>query len=187
MARRLAILILQFALLAPLSSPALGKNQARLLSNLLKRCEDGIAVSCFEYGKILAAERDSTSQKKGAFYIRRACTLAYSPACQKRSNSMESKAVKESPSQVQISGPCSHAELAKSIQLKSDGRSIASISPGSMWEQWGLKEGDSLTQINGQAYSGPDQVSRSFENGFPVLNIVRGGQETSLVLACPRK
>lgn len=162
------------------------KGKAKMMANLLKRCEDGVALACFDYGVILRKNKDQASKRKAARYIRRACTLAYAPACQTRSTVAESKPMKDTKPKVDANGkPCNAEELAKSVKLGGEGRQVAEVSKGSLWEQAGVQAGDKVLSVNGTPYTGPDQVGQALEKGGVVLNVDRGGRETSVMLECP--
>jgi hypothetical protein len=54
-------------------------------SRMLEQCESGVAKACFDYGLYLQNQRDPQAKKNGGIYVRRACTMAYQPACRQAS------------------------------------------------------------------------------------------------------
>ncbi len=160
--------------------------KAKMVANLLKRCEDGIAVSCYDYGKILLTKKDKASKRKGNIYVRRACTLAFAPACATRSTVADSKPMKDTKPRVDSQGkPCNGLELLKSGRLAADGRSVAEVTKGSLWDQAGVLPGDELVSVNGQTFTDPEQVAKALDKGGAVLNVRRNGRETSVMVNCP--
>lgn len=160
--------------------------KSKMISNLLKRCEDGIAVSCYDYGKVLLAKRGKADKRKGNIYVRRACTLAYAPACATRSTVADSKPVKDTKPKLDSQGnPCTGEELLKSAKLGDDGRSLAEVGSGSLWEKSGVQTGDEILSVNGVAYTDRSQVAAALDKGGAVLNVRRNGRETSVMVSCP--
>lgn len=158
----------------------------KMIANLLKRCEDGIAVACFDYGKILLTTRKAADKRRGNIFIRRACTLAYAPACQMRSTVADSKPMKDNKPKVDAHGkPCNGEELAKSARLSPDGRSVAEVNKDSLWEQAGVQAGDEVLTVNGEAFKDASQIAEALDKGGAVLNVKRNGRETSVMVNCP--
>jgi|GEM_PF-6348756 len=162
------------------------KAKVKMMANLLKRCEDGVAVACHDYGKLLLQSRNKADKRRGTIYVRRACTLAYAPACQTRPTVADSKPVKDKSPKIDSHGrPCNNEELAKTAKLSSDGRQVAEVNRGSLWEQSGVKAGDTVVSVNGQPFSSSEQIGDALEKGGAVVNIVRDGREMSLMVNCP--
>lgn len=157
----------------------------KLMANLLRRCEEGVAIACHDYGKILLHHRNAADKKRGGSYIRRACTLAYAPACTSPASVQEMK-IKERPARVDAQGnPCNSDQLSKSAKFSEDHKSFTDISKGSLWEQAGAQAGDEILTVNGQIFSAVEQVGEAIAKGGAVVNVKRGGRETSLILQCP--
>ena len=53
------------------------------LNDLLDRCEKGNGKPCDLYGRRLAERNRPGDRRRAIFYVRRACQLAYMPACLK--------------------------------------------------------------------------------------------------------
>lgn len=162
------------------------KGKEKMVAKLLKRCEDGIAIACYDYGKILIGIHKKADKRKGNIYIRRACTLAYAPACQMRSTVADSKPMKENKTKADANGrPCNGEELSRTAKLSADGRSVAEVSKGSLWEQSGIQAGDTILSVNGKPFSGPDQIAEALDKGGAVLNVQRNSREQSVMVNCP--
>lgn len=158
----------------------------KMMASLLKRCEDGVAVSCYDYGKTLLLRRTPADKRRGNIYIRRACTLAYAPACVTHSTVAETKPMKDPKPKVDANGhPCNAEELAKTAKLGGDGHSVAEVSKGSLWERSGVLAGDEVISVNGQPFTGQQQIGDALEKGGAVLNLRRNGRETSVMVNCP--
>lgn len=179
------LLLLTMSAWAKKPAPPLNKGHEKMLASLLRRCEDGVASACHNYGKALLAHRSHADQKKGGAYIRRACTLAYAPACSSHPVTEEKK-VKESPSRVDSKGkPCTKEQLTLTAKFSEDQRVFSEVGKDSLWAQAGAQAGDEIISVNGEAYSGPQQIGNAFEHGGAVLNVKRNGRETSFMLRCP--
>jgi C-terminal processing protease CtpA/Prc len=158
----------------------------KMMANLLKRCEDGVAVACYDYGKTLRLRKSPADKRRGNLYLRRACTLAYAPACVTHSTVSETKPMKDPKPKVDANGrPCNGVELAKTAKLSGDGRSVAEVSKGSLWEQSGVVAGDEVISVNGQPFTGQEQIADALDKGGAVLNLRRNGRETSVMVNCP--
>lgn len=70
-------LFLTLSLLAVSNSAHALRNTAKWKDN----CEGGIARACYEYGVWLQTQAGQKFRDEGARYVRRACSMAYAPAC----------------------------------------------------------------------------------------------------------
>jgi len=172
-------------LMLPMSAWA-AKPYGNMMANLLKRCNDGVAVACYDYGKALLAVKKNPNVKRGNYYVRRACTLAYAPACQQRSKPVNSKASEDNHANSDANGlPCNGEELAKAARLSEDGKEVTEVVKGSLWEQSGIQPGDKIISVNGQAFNDADQIAKSLNTGSAVIHVLRQGRETPVTVNCP--
>lgn len=156
------------------------RGRALFLKKLKLKCEDGVAVACNDYGLSLLNSKDPKDQKTGKFYIRRACTLAYAPACEQHSSSTTSKVVKP-----EVENKCAEPSVMKSAKLKSDSPVIESVEEGSLFAKAGLQKGDVITMVDGKPFTNRDQLVEALKKGgLPVINVFRQGQPSSVVIEC---
>jgi hypothetical protein len=143
----------------------------------LRRCNDGIAVACYDYGVALLHSKSRKQRQKGAYYIRRACTLAYQPACKQKISNVKSQTV--------ISGKrtCNMAKTAGSIHL--EGNVISFVEQDSPWYRAGAQVDDKIISINDKPFAGYNDITEALGTGSLVLNVARGGKPTSLMVNCP--
>jgi hypothetical protein len=159
------------------------KGKSKMMAHLLKRCENGVALACFHYGVTL--KKSKTSKRTAAKYIRRACILAYAPACETRSTVAVSQPFTDKKPKVDGNGkPCNARALTKSVKVVSESHQVTEITKGSLWDQAGVEVGDKILSVNGDAYTGANQIGEALENGGAVLNLDRDGRETSVILDC---
>jgi hypothetical protein len=75
-----------FFLLA-LASVSLSAFALRNVNKWRDNCEGGISRACYEYGIWLQTQPEKRWKDLGARYVRRACSMAYAPACQTKAQS----------------------------------------------------------------------------------------------------
>ena len=173
---RLAVIIM-VAVTLPVVTAARTKQYDKMLANLSKRCEDGVAQACYDYGKTLSASKDQKQKRAGAKFIRRACTLAYAPACAPRSTAAVAKIVKQDKG-------CEILDLAQSITL-SNARAVTQIKPGSIWEKSGFRVGDIITLVDDSPDATVEDVKRAMATvGASIISVKRGPDSLSLILLC---
>jgi TPR repeat protein len=161
------------------------KGESKMMAHLLKRCENGVALACFHYGVTIKKSKSKTNKRTATKYLRRACTLAYAPACETRSTVAISQPFTDRKPKVDGNGkPCNAHELTKSVKLASASQQVTEITKGSLWDQAGVEVGDKILSVNGEAYTVPKQIGEALENGGAVLNLDRDGRETSVILDC---
>ncbi len=156
----------------------ISKGKKAFLAGLIKRCENGIATSCYDYGVSLSRSKSAKERQKGISYIRRACTLAYAPACKQKTSTLRGQTVVTSTYQ-----PCDMSSAAASIQVAGD--LISSVVQGSIWYRAGAMAGDKVTSINDKTFHGYNQIAEALGTGSMVLNVERNGKPTSLMVSCP--
>ncbi|NJL24696.1 MAG: PDZ domain-containing protein [Calothrix sp. SM1_5_4] len=125
----------------------------------------------------------------------RACHLAYSPACHKLYPDGGKRSVAaEDDRNANESSPknCFSAEAAGAFKLApakaSDGalgQKITQLSKSSILSRSGLQVGDVLTKVNGEPYSGPEQLEKAATSGEVALEIDRNGKSVPLTVSCP--
>lgn len=103
-------------------------------SKWLEQCEAGVGQACFSYSLYLESQRDPQGKELAKVYMRRACTMAYAPACTYRLKTNET-ALKEGSSgstgDAGVDGLLAHRGQVKTTadqiqaQYGSDGRSAA--------------------------------------------------------------
>jgi TPR repeat protein len=146
-------------------------------NNLLKRCSDGIAVACYDYGVTLSRAKNKKERQKSDYYVRRACTLAYQPACKQKISNIKNQTV--------VSGKrnCDMAKTAGSIHLQGD--VISFVEQDSPWYRAGAQADDKVISINDKPFAGYNDITEALGTGSLVLNVDRGGKLTSLMVNCP--
>lgn len=176
------LLALIFSLVVHAQGPKVSGPDAKFLKILKRKCGDGIATACHDYGLALMKRKSAKDQKAGKFYIRRACTLAYAPACETRKDSNESKLV-PAPSE---KGACNKPEITNVLNLNPQTKVVILAGQDSPWHKAGMQNGDMITAINGKPYTGsPTQLQDAIADIPPVITVKRNGVETSLVMKCP--
>ena len=58
----------------------------RAASKHLEKCEGGDGQACYAYAMYLKSNRDPRAKSSAGIYLRKACTMAYAPACTTRSS-----------------------------------------------------------------------------------------------------
>lgn len=161
-------------------------SEAKYMQRLLRRCEDGNGQSCDEYGKKLVQLDRPGDRRLAIRYIRRACVLTYTPACNRPSPS-ERAALK---GKTQHCGPDVMRMLTLASVRIDRGSSqlsqqVIRISKGSVLEKSGLKVGDVITKVNGVRIASAVEVGFALSAGKALLEIHRSGGLVPLAIYCP--
>jgi hypothetical protein len=184
-----AILVLSVSAYAQAPASVSKPNQAheKFKKSLLKKCEDeGVAESCFQYGEITKESENAIEQKKSSYYIRRACMMAYAPACGRANVTAAGAKSKREPGSV----PCITAESAGEISLApvaggEQGQKISSVD-NPVLQSAGVKPGDVIMTINGRPFSSAGQFAQELSDSDNVeIEVNRGGVVTPLNVKCP--
>lgn len=164
------------AILLTLSMSAFAGPKQKFKSGLLRRCDDGIAVACYDYGVLLSRSKSERERRQGALFIRRACSLAYQPACQQKlSNIKTETVVTEKPR-------CDLTKTANSIHVQ--GNVVSYVEQDSVWYRAGAQPGDRIVSLNDREFTGYNDLTKTLGTGSLVMNVERNGKPTSLMVNC---
>jgi hypothetical protein len=163
--------------LLTLTMDAFAGPRRNFINGLIKRCNDGIAVACYDYGVTLSRSKSRKERQKSAYYVRRACTLAYQPACKQKISNVKNQTV--------VSGKraCDMTKTAGSIHLQGD--VISFVEQDSPWYRAGAQVDDKIISINDKPFAGYNDITEALGTGSLVLNVARAGKPTSLMVNCP--
>ena len=163
------------------------------MDNLYNRCEDGIGQSCNAYGMALMELDPKGNAKIGMRYVRRACSMAFRPACGKKTR--DEKDEKEN-TRAENSKDCLSTAMkgvtTEPIALPdgSQGQLISAVQKDSVLAQSGLQVGDVILKI-GEGPSLAAAGGREPSSGkagrtmtVPLLEIQRRGLPLSLPVVC---
>lgn len=183
-----AILVLSVSAWAQAPASVSNPNQAheKFKKSLLKKCEDeGIAESCFQYGEITKDSENSAERKKAPFYVRRACMMAYAPACGRDNVTAAGAKSKRKPGSVPCITPDSAKDINVSAMTNGEGQKITEVN-NPILQSAGVKPGDIIMTINGRPFTSADQFAQELGDADNVeIEVNRGGTVTPLNVKCP--
>lgn len=165
--------------------------QNKYMNRLLQKCSDGQGQSCFDYAQILRQTNAKANEKKIRLYTRRACTLAYAPACGRPEKPVPARmagnqqAAKEGP---QTCGTQFMSEVSFSpVRLPSgaDAQQVTRLQKGSVLDKAGVKLGDLVTKVNGADIRSSQALAQAMEEGGALIEVTRGSSLIPLALRCP--
>lgn len=162
--------------LLTLTMSAFAGPKQKFKGNLLKRCDDGIAVACYDYGVLLSRSKSKRERRQGATYIRRACSLGYQPACKQKLSNVKTETV------VAEKQKCNLTRTANSIHVQ--GNVVSYVEQDSVWYRAGTQPGDKIVSINDREFTGYNDLTETLGTGSLVLNVERNGKPTSLMVNC---
>ncbi|MGE0527809.1 MAG: hypothetical protein AB7G93_02355 [Bdellovibrionales bacterium] len=150
--------------------------------SLLRHCHEGNGQACFDYGNMLLRAQTKRDKKVGKIYIRRACQLAYAPACARSTAS----ALPNADTTIELAG-CYRPEIIKSARFTviRRGLKIGRVTRESVWEQSGLRRGDTILKINGDKLRQEDQLIEGLKSGGFIADVDRAGALTPIAVFCP--
>jgi len=167
--------------------------ESNFMKNLLKKCDNGQGQSCYDYAITLRGLNNPKNEKRASIYIRRACTLAYAPACNRPEKPETAKLVGGSGDKGVYQKPNCGAGTLKTSTLSAInlsggryGQQIIRIGKDSMFEKAGLRVGDVVTKVNGSIFTHGSQMSKALDDGGAMVEVVRGPAMIPLALSCPR-
>lgn len=195
------ILICTFATARPLT-----RQDIKWMSRLQKRCDDaGEGQACFDYAQALklvpSADANSKSKSKPsrkavrheraiARYTRRACQLAYAPACNEKSKTEPARLI-NNDGRKQAGGRCGPEPMStvtlSPIRLSDggNGQQITRIQKDSLLAKAGLRLGDVVTSVNGAGLTSPSQIVQALDAGGAMIEVQRGAAIIPLAISCP--
>lgn len=183
-----AILVLSVSAYAQAPASVSKPSQAHenFKKSLLKKCEDdGVAESCFQYGEITKESDNAAEQKKSAFYIRRACMMAYAPACG-RETVTAAGATKREPGSASCISPDAAKEISFDPATNGDqGQKVSSVN-NPVLQNAGVKPGDVIMTINGRPFNSASQFAEELSDADNIaIEVSRGGTIVPLSVKCP--
>jgi len=164
---------------------------AKYLASQLAKCNDGVGASCYNYGYALSQREDPKEKARGEKFVRRACTLAYAPACGRNSSAdptedQEQSASESGSSAEKAVANCFGEGTRKALMpAGNSGQLLTRMDKGSVWERAGLLPGDVIKSVNGQPLKSTDQVAAALAKGNANIEVDRNGMPVSLSLSCP--
>lgn len=164
----------------------LSPQEARYVKNLILRCsEQGVGQACFEYSQILSEVDAVKNEKMAILYMRRACQLAYGPACSHKSAPKEVKLDNTADNQKCIETFTTSGGI-EPIALPNGGHGfiVSKIEKGSPLDKAGAKVGDLITKVNNGDAKSIDDFKGALGNGPAAIEINRGGTNISLTASC---
>jgi C-terminal processing protease CtpA/Prc len=157
--------------------------ESKYMQSLLRRCDDGNGQACNAYGHMLVQLDRPGDRRLAIRYIRRACVLAYTPACNRQSPREKAKFAG------QHCGPETGKMLTLvSVRAASGSRAVQKVtrvSKGSVLDKAGLRPGDVIMKVNGSHASSANEVGDALENGKALLEISRAGAVVPMAIYCP--
>jgi len=142
-----------------------------------RKCEEGIAASCYKYAVTLQQTGLPKDAAKSSIYMRRACTMAYTPAC-----------IQHTVALTKGSACFDDAGIRSATITGKDGAvELAKIAKGSPWEKTGFKAGDKLVSVGGKPAKTPQEIFAAFSSHPQYIEILRAGKTMSLSVPdeCP--
>lgn len=154
------------------------------LQELLAQCEKGNGQTCDRYGRMVAELGRPGDRTRGLTYVRRACQLAYMPACVKTSPRQPARFLYPG----QRCGPKTNKLISfKSVNVAGKGPrlTVMRLKAKSSLARAGLKRGDQLLTLNGQPATDIDKVLASIDRGQVLLEVERPGAPVPYSVYCP--
>lgn len=146
-----------------------------------KRCNEGVAYACYDYGITLSLSKSQAKQAEGERFIRRACTLAYAPACKQRAMGSVREAGRRSS--------CVNDNVLRAAQVQSTGggQKLVALEKGSLFEKMGFLPGDIIKSVNGTPTPTAGKLIEAISDGDGQGDLVieRQGATIPLVFHCP--
>lgn len=170
------------------------RQELNFFNRLLHKCNNGEGQSCFDYAVSLSDLNDPKYSKKISIYMRRACTLAYQPACNRKDKPANARVITSTPDADGANQrPTCGADTLKASSLSPVnlpggryGQQITRISKDSLFEKAGLRVGDVVTKVNGSIFTQSTQMSKALDEGGAMVEVTRGATVIPLALSCPR-
>ena len=158
-----------------------------------KECEDdGISQSCFRYGLYLQQRPDEKSQSEGNNFVRRACHMAYTPACGRRATASVETTVSAQP-ETNLLDLCKNPSLFETnLQPHSDSKAEGlkvEDNKHPLLANANLQVGDLLTEVNGLPLSSRFQLRDILDKGpnaVATVKYLRGGKSLSTSIKCAK-
>ena len=152
-----------------------------------RRCDDGVAFSCYDYGVTLSLSKDPAKQKRGEKYIRQACDMAYAPACKGRARKVVERGDGPPPAG---KTDCLNQDVINGAGLADNGTGgqvLHNVQPGSVLEKAGFLPGDVIRSVNGNPVSNGEKIVESVgqHQGPSEIVIERQGLTMPLHFTCP--
>jgi hypothetical protein len=177
-------------------TPSISRQKFNYLHSLIRQCKDGSGQACYQYGAALLDLNRTKNKALARRYIRRACLMAYAPACNREHEAgsvvREISSIASDAENTRNSSPACDASMVTSVGLSathlpngSNGQQIVRIDNSYLLQKAGLQVGDVVTRINGEAFSSLKQVSDAVETGGAMIEVVRKGTLIPLTLSCP--
>jgi membrane-associated protease RseP (regulator of RpoE activity) len=168
----------------------LTKVEAKYIRRLLQRCNDGNGQSCYAYAVALKRLNRPEDRSTIGRYTRRACVMAYAPACN-RANSTERAQIVNRKGASADDDNCgagmmqaltlSPVALANGVRAQQ----ITRLEQGSPLAKAGLRLGDVVTRLNGEPFTSTAQASRAIDGGGAMIEVNRKGTIVPLAISCP--
>lgn len=200
--RALALVVLVLCLTLPhanargrkVSPKTPTRAESKYMTSLLRKCDNGEGQSCYDYAVTLRGMHNPKDEKRASLLIRRACTLAYAPACNRPEKPERARVIGAENSGTEFSRKPScgantlRASSLSSINLSGGryGQQITRIGKDSMFEKAGLRVGDVVTKVNGSIFTHGSQMSKALDEGGAMVEVVRGPAMIPLALSCGR-
>lgn len=152
-----------------------------------RKCESGIAASCYQHALTLQKSGGAKDAAKSAIYMRRACTMAYTPACTQHTEHVAPGAKHaDAPTK---GGACFNEAGIRSATItgKDGAVELGKVAKDSPWEKTGFKAGDKLVSIGGKPAKTQQEILAAFSSQPQYIEILRAGKTMSLPVPdeCP--
>lgn len=156
---------------------------------LQSKCEtDGIAAACFQYAQALEESDIPEERKRANFYARRACMMAYAPACGRESAAND--AGKERAPGSAAKG-CFTPEVFANLNLVPTstkaglpGQKLHDVEKLPMFAKSGVQTGDIILKVNGKNLEAPSQIADGLDSGRMDIEVERAGKTIPLSITC---